>query len=640
MAKLADTPYMLAGTHTATTGAAKAKKKGLRIDTREMLNAAQRNRFSDKFLQLEKIGTPADKPADPVYQRASESFSVLNHVMPAFQLYKHAKTGIESLRGELFAADKDSLADRLVKYIQDLYKYKVEPENVLDEYFKDVLANGGLDRQRLDTLDWEPPERDEASGGQGDDSKNPWVIDYQYVNHLFKAGRLMRNDIRYVETLRMRITQFRNYRQTKLAKLEAQLEDVEAEIPEALDELDVLNRRRLETEADYRVARQLVAENWEKVARQYAERARILNSHRGLYFVRARETPVAQRPGDSLPLRHETPGDLVPGCDRQASGELPAELDSFVDAVLDIPIVDWRSLAADITRLPGRERLSRLVAFRQNRLQLRLNQPFVSTSSTLGMRLHTLHEENRGLLQSLAARSLIDAASLVEFQQSAAQLLSLQDLLEGAPHRLRGAAVQLRERLDQASQCLLRRLDDIAPSIRLDWARAAEDNTLPVDAPERWPGIQRARRDDFNGIRTVVDLVHWWFRQLSDAASSPSYTAVRNLIRATLMTAADDNPQAILHGHLTSLPQHLLPGRALRVTLNREAVPGTLLQMVDSSNRMLGVLRVDDQDEEGAVATITRALANHSEMQSGPVSVIGFSDSADVAFQGGSWSRD
>lgn len=633
VAKLADAPYRIETAGQSNTAPKKKARKALGVNAGDILNLAQRNRLNDKFFQLDAIGKAVDKPADPVYERANDSFGVLNHVMPAFQLYTHAKSGIQNLRAELADEDSDSLAGRLVAYIKKLYTSGIETKDVLDRYFKDVLADGSLNKGNLDTLEWEPPERDAGDNNDtGNDQKTPWIIDYQYVNHLFKAGRLMRKDIRFVETLRKRITQFRHYQQRKLAGLEAQLEDIEAEIPEALNELDVLNRRRLETEADYRVARQLVAENWAGVARQYAKRAKILDAHQGLYFVRARETPVAGNAREILALRHDAPGDLVPGCDNPTGEELPAELDSFVGAVLDIPVSDWRSLASDVTRLPGRERLNRLVAFRQSRLQSRMTQSLPSKSSALALRLHALHGQNQALLQSLAGRAVADAASLVEFQRSAANVLSLQDLLEGAPHRLRGKAVRLREKVDQASQCLLQRLNDVAPSIRLEWARTAEAGELTVDRPEGWPGMDRARNDDFNGIRTVVDLVHWWFRQLSDDPSSSSFTAVGNLIRAMLMAAADDDPQAILHGHLTTLPEQFLPGRALRVALNREAVPGTLLQMVNQNNRMVGVLRVDDQDDEGAVATITRTLVEDSELSAGPLSVIGYSNSGPADF--------
>ena len=46
------------------------------------------------------------------------------------------------------------------------------------------------------------------------------------------------------------------------------------------------------------------------------------------------------------------------------------------------------------------------------------------------------------------------------------------------------------------------------------------------------------------------------------------------------------------------------PGELLRLNLNRDALPGTQLQLLDAQRQVVGTLRVDDQDKNGVVATL------------------------------------
>lgn len=556
--------------------------------------------LGDRLLQINRIGAAVPTPIDPVYKKTSNTFSVLNQVSTPFALFKHARINLDDLRLELRGDRTDNLKGKLTSYIDGLYEHAiqskdVELEKVLDRYFGKYRTPDGF---ALPELEEAPSVDDDPEFG----------IDYQHVNKLFVSGKLVRSDIQLVEELRDQVAQFRKYQQQKLQWLESQLAEVETEIPDALRQLVALNGERLEALGDYQVVRQLVAENWTDVARRYAERENVLNNHKGLHYVRVRETPVSRPPDDSLPLRHFGTDDLVPGCPME-DRELPAELDTFMDAVLEIPVSDWRALASQYRLLPARRRLQKLVEYRSSRLQFKVNHAPVMVESALASRMQTLRVQNQAVVRAFAQRPLLAANTLVAFQRSASQLLSLQDLLEGPPHRLRGTAASLRDRLDQACHCLLDQLRQVSPSIRLDWARAAERDSLPVESPQRWPGLEKAQTQDFNGIRTVIDLVNWWFRQLIDSADSSSFSAQRNMLRAILMVAADDDPNAIVHGHLKTMPGQFQIGSALRLQLNREALPGTLLQMVDQNKSLVGVLRVDDHDADGAVATVTRLVS-------------------------------
>ena len=188
----------------------------------------------------------------------------------------------------------------------------------------------------------------------------------------------------------------------------------------------------------------------------------------------------------------------------------------------------------------------------------------------------------------------------------AARVISLADLLGGTRGILQKNAQTLHNRLEQAIACMLEKLNELAPSIRLQWAQLAEDDRLPVERAELWPGLERAEREDFNATRTLSELVAWWFRQLDNDASSTAKSAMRNMIRAALIHASLGDPAEIIHGTVQVPPRRLVLGEGLRIQLNRNAKIGTVLQLMDTEQRVIALLNVDDQDDKGTFAKITQ----------------------------------
>ena len=80
--------------------------------------------------------------------------------------------------------------------------------------------------------------------------------------------------------------------------------------------------------------------------------------------------------------------------------------------------------------------------------------------------------------------------------------------------------------------------------------------------------------DDFNAIRTLVELVDWCFHQLDSDAAGDSRMTMRQFIHACVLLAASDGPQQLLQGQLQSLPTRFRPGELLRLNLNREPATG------------------------------------------------------------------
>jgi hypothetical protein len=199
---------------------------------------------------------------------------------------------------------------------------------------------------------------------------------------------------------------------------------------------------------------------------------------------------------------------------------------------------------------------------------------------------------------------------LQAFYREAVNIISLEDLLTGTPHQLRGRAQHFRNQLDQATHLLLSSLQSVTPSLRLDWATAAELDQLDLRQPNSWPGMQQAKLSDLSEMRTLVELVNWWWRQLNENASSAAVTALRNVLRAALMVSVGDDPKEMLHGYLQTIPVQFRAGELVRATLNRHAAIGSELQLVNELDQLVGKLLVEDADERGAILRIAQVYTS------------------------------
>jgi hypothetical protein len=274
-----------------------------------------------------------------------------------------------------------------------------------------------------------------------------------------------------------------------------------------------------------------------------------------------------------------------------------------MDTLLDMPLVDWRLFQHDAHLLPSLSRQTQLFAQRQQRLQTKVLR-MAAQAGQQTKKLLPLLQGNSQLLTTLAGKSLLQTDSLQQQFNSAHGVLALDDVLQGSRSLLSERAQTLQQQLGQACSCLLQQLAGIQPSIRFRWAQLVEDRNLPIEQPQRWPQLAEVAKVNFNRARTLQELVDWFYRQLADDASDTSRTAITHIISACLLIAASDDPEQILYGNLQSLPGHFRPGALLRLTLNRDALPGTQLQLLDAQRQVVGMLRVDDQDKNGVVATL------------------------------------
>jgi len=560
------------------------------------------------FERIKNEQTLIAKPAYEV-EPPEEKFGVLQHIDAPRQMWDEAERGIKNLRLELDPVNTDGLIAKAQEFIRSQYQAGFRGNEKLEEIFGSYLEKKETDEIILD--DNGLPTLRKLGEVTIPEPGKPAIdapgLEENDKTALFGAGRVMRDDIREVQRLRGMLLRYRRWQKRQLKIKRGERERIREQLPKKHRKLAALNRERLEKRGDYQVVQQLVRENWQEVAERYARRAEILENHKGLFYARVRETPFSRPLPRELPLRHASPDDIVPGCPMEDQ-EVPAELEPFMETLLELPVGSWTALRSHYRLLPGRKRLLEWGERRRSRMQYKVNKAYVSVNSALAVRMTGLRKSNQSLVREQARFTLKDKSSLLELQRSSREVLSIEDLLSGSGHRLRGRAEVLSDRLNQAAVCLLGALRSVRPSLRLQWAEAAEHDRLDVRRPDKWPGIEEAREDDFNRLRTLAELIDWWHRQLHAKAGAQARGAVANLLRACLLLAANDDPQELLEGKLKTLPGKLLYGDRLRVTLNREPRPGTLLQLLDADSRIVGKLRVDDVDDDGVVTTITEVV--------------------------------
>jgi len=526
---------------------------------------------------LDKIAeAPRTALTRPAFEAKEFRFGVLAHIRPEIQEYKKLTRGMAELRATL--------------------------QNLFDK------AETCSIRKKLDAFGSPTPLSE--LGLDGDVVEASDQLTGQIYEATFNAGKILTKQIAYMEGRYSMIEAKLEGRLRARINKEAQIEKLAALIRKVTEDLDSVDKRRLEYLGDYGIAQRLLDDDWLTIYHQNLERTRILTTAvKGVYYVRERQTPVSLPLADPLSLRYGSASDIVPGCDWETDPDLPDELEDFFDTVMEVPMADWSALNKLTSYIPTKPRLRFIHNVREARFAAKQsrskNRSFRRTA--LNLSLANVHLQTQSMLMNLSRYVLpYSLPSIRQQQQEAAKVMSLEDLQTGTRGYLNREAHTLATRLEQGVYCLLEKLNEIAPSLRLQWAQLAEDDNLRVEQVELWPGLERAEREDFNATRTVAELIAWWFRQLDKQASGNGRAAMRNMIRATLIHSALGDPTEILQGQVYVPPRILARGETLRLQLNRPARPGTVLQLLDTRQQVVAVLNVEDDDDKGAVARITR----------------------------------
>ncbi len=537
--------------------------------------------FNLNNVRLDRISeAPKQALTKPAFEAKEFRFGVLEHIRPETQEYKKAIRGMSELITTVAGMFDKAEADSIGKQ----------------------LKTCGV-----------PLTYEEAIKKRADGEDEEQEIVPKLYEALFGAGKILTLQIAFMEARYVRVESDLEGKLRKRIGMENRIEKLVALIRAGTEQLASVDKRRIEYLGDYGVVQRLLDDDWLKVYQLDQERTRVLTKGvKGLYFIRVCQTPVGLPLADPLLLRYGQAGDIVPGIRVAGDVELPDDVDDFFETVMEIAMDDWVALREFSVHLPEPAKLSYINDLRQLRLQSKsVKQANVVTQkaaqtgvnvSLFGVRLQTQ------ATLSLMTQAVMPVAELSSKnrQQLAAKVVSIADLLGGTRGVLQKQAQTLHNRLEEAVAAVLDQLNDLAPSLRLQWAQLAEDDRLNVERVELWPGLERAESDDFNSTRTLAELVAWWFRQLDANASAAARSAMRNMIRAALIHSSLGDPAEILHGTVQVPPRRLDLGEVLRVQLNRAPKAGTVLQLLDVNQRVVALLNVDDHDAKGTVAKISQ----------------------------------
>ncbi len=534
--------------------------------------------FNMDNLRLDKITQiPKQALTKPSFTAKEFQFGVLEHIRPETQEYKKAINGFNNLmttiNGLFDKSDAATIKNELKKY--------GTPQTYQAIQDTAVAASEEI-----------APKLYEA---------------------LFILGKILVHQIAYMEARYVRLEAELSLKLRARIRKETEIEKLVALIRAGTEQLAGIDKRRIEYLGDYGVVQRLLDDDWLDVFKLDQERTRVLTTGvKGLYFLRVCQTPIGLPLADPLLLRYGKSSDIVPGCDTDEEPDLPDDMDDFFDTVLEIPMNDWAALREFKIQIPTADKLDYIGNLRQTRLYSKTTKQAAATTqnatkSQVNVSLFGIRIQTQATLNFMAQAVLpVAIASSKNRQDLAVKVLSLADLLGGTRGVLQKNAQTLHNRLEQALVCMLEKLNDLAPSIRLQWAQLAEDDRLSVERVELWPGLERAEREDFNSTRTLSELIAWWFRQLDGDASAVARSAMRNMIRAALIHASLGDPAEIIHGAVQVPPRRLTLGEPLRVQLNRPPKVGTVLQLLDTQQRVIALLNVDDHDDKGTLAKITQ----------------------------------
>ena len=516
---------------------------------------------------LDLYATAKEAVTEPLFDQTVEQFTTIGHVEPELQEFSKAHGAVINV---------------LPDVLDDIFDESESPtlKTELNKYLKDKTGA---------VIPINPVEEDETS------------VRYE---KLFNLGQILVKQISFFEKRRYSLEQQLRNKTNELARKRQELTSLRQQIIIERNHMESLNNIRIERLGDYVVAQKLAEEEWQRVEDEFIARENVLKQLQGLYFVKPRSVSISSPLPDPLELRYGSKDDIVPGCSTIENPSLPDELSVFIDAVLEIPVIHWKSLKPLSHLLPNRYHLEQIYTQRVQRLNTKRKSPAPTMQAPILTHLTTMMSQIQTVLHEMSQRQLVFQQSYRKYQEQGAEVLSLEDVLSSPSGTLRKRAELQRERLEQCVACLLDSLDSVPPSIRLQWAQLAEDNRIKIDDASLWPGLERAEKEDFNAIRTIVELVNWWFAQITDQADGNTRTAMNNLMRATLIVAALGDPNEILKGNVAIPPKRFQIGEYMRITLNRAAQPGTTLQLLDKQQRYVGLLRVTDHDAQGTVANI------------------------------------
>jgi hypothetical protein len=425
---------------------------------------------------------------------------------------------------------------------------------------------------------------------------------------VIQITRSLLSDIAQVENNAIKVEANYVAFRDRLQSLETLISRLTAAVATARDELRAAQAASARAAGDYAAAQTLIAEEAARVNAAVQARNQAIAAATGLFMVRQLQTAIVRTPLAALSLTADTPADLAPGCLTDHPGP-PAALTPFLDLLLETPLSNWTSLTGGWTELPDVSGLQRLSGLRAARL---VN--FAPSSDFGGgaaaSDLANLAASARSAIDPVLRSTLSLGSSLAANQQAAFSVFSLPDLITLPANVLRTNAEALRARMESATGCLYETLVGLPPSARFAWATLARAGTLPALSFLQWPLPDGATAaTTAAALRQLSALVNWMAAQLTGGASAAAQTALSNLVSAAVIASAYGDPNEAVSGAVVSAGGVPRPGSPIRITLNRALPIGSMLNMLDGNQNIVGALRVQDHDAYGVSATVVTSFA-------------------------------
>jgi hypothetical protein len=427
-----------------------------------------------------------------------------------------------------------------------------------------------------------------------------------YAN-IAASTRALLGDITLVENNAIQIENTYFQLRDALGAMETRIAQVTVSVGSTRDALRNAQAVAAQTVGDYAAAQRLVLEEIARVTAATDARNQAIAAATGLFFERELLTLTTRRLPRALALTADTPADLVPGCPADHAGP-PASLQPFLNLLLEVPLGDWSALRGGWTGLPDQTGLQRLGAVRAARLAT-WTMPASFGAGAAATDLASLAQTTRDAFSPLFSSAITLSPSLAMTQQAAFSVLSLPDIVALPVSLLRSNSEALRSRLESATGCLFETLTALPPSARFAWASLARARTLPLLSFAQWPLPAGLGDAGTATLRRLAALVSWITGQLHDASSAAGQTALANLVAAAVMAAAYGDPDEAVTGSVATTGGVPRPGVPIRIVLNRPPPIGTVLNLLDETQSIVGTIRVQDHDAVGTTATVVTSFA-------------------------------
>lgn len=424
---------------------------------------------------------------------------------------------------------------------------------------------------------------------------------------VMRITRCLLSDIAQVENNAIRIEASYTTLRDRLNSLETLISQLSAAVGAARDAMRAAQTASGKAAGDYAAAQSLLNEEVTRVNTAVQARDQAIAAATGLFIVRELQTVIARDPPVMLSLTADTPEDLAPACLTDHPGP-PASLTPFLDLLLETPLINWRPLIWGWTELPDNSGLQRLSGLRMARLaNFAPSTNFGSGAAASD--LAKLAASARSVIDPVLRSTFTLGSSLALNQQMAFSVFSLPDLMTLPANAVRADAELLRDKMESATGCLYETLIGLPPSARFVWAELARAGNLPALSFMQWPLPATPTAATTTALRQLSALVTWMTAQLADGAHPAAQTALSNLVSAAVIASAYGDPNEAVSGAVVSTGGVPRPGLPIRITLSRPTPIGTVLNMFDDKQNIVGTLRVQDHDAYGTSATVVTSFA-------------------------------